>query len=154
MEIRIRLIVGQNYQNCDVGVRPLFFLRWRDVWYFLLRCYGVARGCKQCPNVESSSTYVLLILLSWSTRHYYKLNLLFLPSINGLISWTRHYSKGHKHFLFHVYEYSKNARSEHFESSRARLTRQLRLGSKKKPIWRLTCQQNTCVEKLDPKWHF
>ena len=129
----------------------LFFSCGFTVWQ-----EGVDRVCGQCPieSIESFSTYVLLVLLSWSTRHYYRFNLLFVPSINGLISWTRHYSQGHKHFLFHVYEYSKNARSEHFESSRARLTRQLRLGSKNKPIWRLTGQQNTCVEILDPKWHF
>ena len=78
----------------------------------------MAEGCRQCPRSSPPPHMYLLVLLSWSTRHYYKLNLLFVPSINGLISWTRHYSQEHKHFLFHVYECSKNARSEHFESSR------------------------------------
>ena len=119
---------------------------------FFLRCHGVAGGCRQCPNVESSSDICItgFTQLKYSSLLQVKFTIFSIHKWFDFMNKTR--QSGAQTFPFsRFYEYSKNARSELFESSRARLTRQLRLGSKKKPIWRLTCQQNTCVEKLDPK---
>ena len=122
---------------------------------FFLRFYGVAGGCGQGVWTVPHCRVLLHICITGFTQLKYSSLLQVQFTICSIHKWFDFMNKtlqsGAQTFPFHVYEYSKNARSEHFESSRARLTRQLRLGSKNKPIWRLTGQQNTCVEILDPK---
>ena len=64
MEIRIRLIVGQTIKIAMSVSGHFFFCDDAMFVIFFLRCHGGAGGCRQCPNVESSSTNVLLVLLS------------------------------------------------------------------------------------------